>query len=350
LLSRQLKLDTLAKAELASGLCRCVVTLGLAYLGFGVMSFVIAFLAERVLLGGLLLLVTRWQPSLVWRADGIRDISAFGFQVFAANLLWYMYSKLDTLIIGRLLGLEILGLYSMAVQISGAFQRFISSVYYRMSFPVLAQLQFSPELGTQFLKLTRYLTIVALPVFVGMAAAGHDIVAVLLDERWMGMVLSLQVLSIVAAVQTLSGLLAQAVSAVGKPKVNTMVNLVSVPLFGVSLYLGAAEWGINGVLGAWLVLMPIRYLVMIVLGCRLVQVPQKTYVLANSGPVVAVLVMSGCVVATGMSLGHWDSLPRLLVMVLVGAASYTGMSLVLYRETFLALLGMLRPQAVQVAR
>jgi PST family polysaccharide transporter len=350
LLSRQLRFESLAKAEIASGLFRCLVTLGLAYRGFGVMSLVFGFLADRLLLSGLLFLVTGWRPSLVWRGDTIREIAAFGSQVLASRLLWYMYSKLDTLIIGRLLGLEVLGLYSMAAQLASAFYQFVSSAYYRIAFPVLSQLQFSPSLGTQFLKFSRYLTIVALPVFVGIAATSHDIVAVLLDPRWISIVTPLQVLAVVAAVQTMSGLLGQATNAVGKPRLSTMINLVSVPLFASGFYLGALMWGMNGVLGAWLVLMPIRFLVIAALTCRIVQVPLKEYVAANSGPFVAVMVMSGFVTATAMLLSDWSPLLRLLALVMVGSASYVGMSLLLYRESLLALLAMLRPQFMQAAR
>lgn len=350
LLSRRLRLDTLAKTEIAGGLIRCLVTLGFAYRGFGVMSLVFGFLADRLLLGGLLFLVTGWRPSFVWRGQDIREIMAFGSQVFVGKLLWYMYSKLDTLIIGRLLGLEVLGLYSMAAQLAGAFYQFVSSAYYRIAFPVLAQLQLSPMLASQFLKFSRYLTIVALPVFVGIVVTSHDIVAVFLDQRWVGVAVPLQVLAAVAAIQTMSGLLGQASNAVGRPRLSTMINLASIPLFASGFYLGALTWGINGVLGAWIVLIPIRFLVTIVLTCRLLKVSPTAYVFANSGPVVAVLGMSGLVTGVAILMSDWNPLPRLLSLVMVGAASYAGMSILLYRESLLALLGMLIPQVVKVER
>ncbi|MCE7902431.1 MAG: lipopolysaccharide biosynthesis protein [Gammaproteobacteria bacterium PRO9] len=350
LLARNLRLETLAKIEIASALSRCTVTLALAYRGYGVMSLVIGFLADRILLSGMAFAVTGWRPSLVWRRNQIREIVAFGAQVFLSRILWYFYSKLDTLIIGRLLGLEVLGLYSMAGQIAGAFFQFVSSAYYRLAYPVFAQLQGSPELGRQVLKFSNYLAIVALPVFLGISATAHDIVGALLDQRWAGVAVPLQVLAAVGVVQTLSGLLPQATNAMGKPGLNTMVNLVSVPVFAAGFYLGALYFGMKGVLVAWVILVPLRFALIILLSCPLLQIPVAQYVRASAGPVISALVMVVVVYGLGLAMHGWAQLPRLGILVVVGAAIYVVASLFLYRDAFVALVRMMLPKAPQVAR
>ena len=333
MLSRKFRLDSIAKLELGSALLRCMTVVGLGLAGVGVMSLVYGFMLERLLLATSLAYVARWRPMAVLRVDEIRPLVSFGANITAGRLLWLAYTRLDTLIIGRLLGAEVLGLYTIAAQISNAFLQFISTAYYRIAFPLFSQVQDSAKLVAVFLKMSLLLAIATLPVFLGMSVVAVDLVAVVLGPRWLDAVPALQVLAIVAAMQAVSGLLPQVSNAAGYPGLATRMNFATVIAFGAGFYAGAKIAGLSGVLVAWSVLFPIRYLVMAAVTGRLINMSLRSYASNHLPPLIAALAMATGVAIFGVLVSEWHPALRLIASVGLGACIFVGLSLVLYRES-----------------
>ncbi|MDJ0928062.1 MAG: lipopolysaccharide biosynthesis protein [Gammaproteobacteria bacterium] len=349
ILSRKLRLDTIAKIELSAAIIRCVASLFLAFSGFGVMSLVYAFVGERILVALLLTLASNWRPRGCKIEDSVKSLLIFGAHITAGRLLWYVYSRLDTLVVGRLLGVEVLGVYNVAFQIANAFQQFISSVCYRIALPAFSKLQDSPELRGTVIKASRYLAIVALPVFFGIVVTAPDIVNLFLGPKWIDAVAVIQVLAIIASLQALSGLLAQSVNAVGKPSVNTRINLVSVPVFAIGFYFGASLGGLPGVLAAWIFMFPLRYLVVALATRSAVGVDLRLYLRAIAGPLIAAAVMAAIVQALLLLLQDWTPAGRLPMLVALGATAYALGAFVIFRSSARELVSMLLPRFSRVA-
>lgn len=337
-LSRELRLAAVAKIELVAALIRCGTALALAWSGLGVMSLVYGFLCERVVASILLVWAANWRPTWVMSPRLAQPLLTFGANLTAARLLWFVYSRIDIVIVGRVLGVEILGLYTLAAQIAGAFFQFISSAYYRIAFPLIARLQGSEKLGPVLLKASTYLAIVSLPVFLGISATANDIVVLFLGERWIAAVLPLQVLALVGAMQTLSGLLPQGTNAIGRPELGTYVNLFSVPVFGAAFYVGSAWYGLEGILLAWLVIFPIRYAIIVIAACRIFHLRLGEYIQSVFRPAMAAILMAVIVALCTNYMESWDSIARLAGSVLVGVFVYATMSILLYRESFIGLI------------
>lgn len=344
ILSRRLRLDTIAKAELGAGLTRCAFSAALALAGMGVLSLVYGYLAERVLVGVLLTHAARWKPKSRFVYQSVRPLISFGLDITAGRLLWLGYSKMDTFIVARFLGAEILGIYSVASQIALAFAQFISAAYYRVVFPLLSKSQDSPRFKEILLKSSVYLSIVALPVMLGIAVVAPDIVLVFLGDKWQDAIPVLQVLSIVAAMQTLSGLLPQAMNAVGRADMSIWINLSSLVVFGIGFYLGVQWQGLNGVLIVWLILGPLRSIANVSIACLLLGLPVAEYLRRHVGSFTATLIMLPVAMTVAETTGTWPAPSRLVLCVLFGALAYAALSLLLLRRPCLELVAMLKTQ------
>lgn len=345
ILSWRLRLDAIAKAELGTGLIRCTTSILLALGGMGVLSLVYGYLVERICLGIILTRIASWKPRSKFNYQSVKPLMSFGLNITASRILWIGYSKMDTFIIGRFLGAEVLGIYSVALQIAMAFSQFVSSAYYRVVFPFLSRLQDSPSFNETLLKSSVYLSIAALPLMVGTAVVAPDIVLVFLGENWQDAVPALQVLSIVAATLTLSGLLPQAMNAVGRADISIWINLASLIVFGIGFYLGAQWRGITGVLIVWLVLAPLRYAANVVTACLLLRMSVVEYLGRHTGSFMAVLIMLPIVVIVAEATGAWPPASRLVLCVATGALSYMAASFFLMRQPYRELLAMLKMPA-----
>ncbi len=342
ILSRRFRLDVIAKAELGACLARCAISAALALAGMGIYSLIYGYLAERIIVGFALARVARWKPSLHFNYRNVSPLISFGLNVTTGRLLWLGYSKMDTFIIARFLGTEILGMYSVASQIALAFGQFVSAVYYRVIFPLLSKSQDSPNFKEILLASSVYLSIVSLPVMVGLAVVAPDIVSVFLGEKWQEASLVIRVLSIVAALQILSGLLPQAMNAIGRADISIWINLSSLIVFGVSFYLGAQWQGLNGILIVWLILGPLRSIANVSIACLLLQLPIVEYMRKHAGSFMATLIMLLAAMAVAEATGTWPAISRLVLSVSIGVLAYVAVSPLFLRRPWVELFSVLK--------
>lgn len=342
ILSRHLRLDVVAKTEAVAGLLRCVISISLALAGMGVLSLVYGYLSERFLIGLVLTRAARWRPKPTFAYATIKPLISFGLNITTGRLLWLGYNKIDIFIVGRFLGSDILGLYSVASQIAMAFSQFVSAAYYRVIFPLLSNSQDSPQFNKILLKSSVYLSIVALPVMLGMAVVAPDIVHIFLGDKWHDAIPALQVLSIVAAMQTLSSLLPQAMNAIGRADISIWINLSSLIMFGIGLYFGVQWQGLSGILIIWLVLGPLRSAANIMSACLLLRLPVAEYLRSHSGPFMATLIMLPLVLIAAQTTGTWPAESRLALCVITGVSAYAALSLLFMRQPCLEFLAMMK--------
>ena len=342
ILSWRLRLDVIAKAELGTGLLRCATSIALALAGMGVLSLLYGYLLERALLAFVLTYAARWKPRPRFVYQSVKPLITFGLNITAGRLLWLGYSKMDTFVVGRFLGVEILGVYSVASQIAMAFSQFVSAAYYRVIFPVLSKSQHSPHFNEILLKSSVYLSIVALPVMVGMAVVAPDIVLVFLGDKWRDAIPALQVLSIVAATLTLSGLLPQAMNAIGRADISIWINITSLVVFGVGFYFGAQWQGISGILIVWIVLAPLRYVASVYTACLVLEMPVTEYLKQHRGSFMATVIMLAVVMIAAEITGDWPAESRLFLCVVIGASVFAALSILITRQPCLELLAMLK--------
>ena len=144
-LSRQLQFRTLSVTELSAAVAGSLTTLTLALAGAGVWALVV---------GGLL--TTLWTsialnvaaPFLKWprlSLTGTRSLVFFGGKVTLSRLLWLTYSQADVVIVGRLLGKDELGVYSVALHLASLPAQRLNAIVNQVSFPAFARIQGDAE-------------------------------------------------------------------------------------------------------------------------------------------------------------------------------------------------------------
>lgn len=84
---------------------------------------------------------SRHQPGLTFSTSGIKPALKYGIFQTSALLINQLRTRADQLIIGKLLGLEMLAIYSLAKELINHPTRFITPVIQNVLFPALAQKQ-----------------------------------------------------------------------------------------------------------------------------------------------------------------------------------------------------------------
>jgi len=144
-LDRELNFKAKSIAQLVANITGGVVTLSLAYQDYGIWSLV---------WGNISVFLTRMlgyniaSPYLrLPRFDfmGLRQAVSFGGLIASERVMWFFYTQADIFIIGKVLGKELLGIYTVAMHISSLIYQKTAGTLYEVAFPAFSKLQDEPE-------------------------------------------------------------------------------------------------------------------------------------------------------------------------------------------------------------
>ncbi|NQT06482.1 MAG: lipopolysaccharide biosynthesis protein [Candidatus Omnitrophica bacterium] len=169
----------------------------LAFNGFGVWSIVAATVATAAISSIMAYALTKHNLMPLIKLNYIKPIFLFGFKVSSINLLELFGSKLDTFIIGRLIGAASLGIYNRAFMlVYFPIHRFTISLS-RVLLPSFSkmQLDFKRLKDAYVSSIIIYLALV-IPACAGIVVAAEEIILVILGSRWIAAIPILRILAI----------------------------------------------------------------------------------------------------------------------------------------------------------
>lgn len=185
LLKRQMKFRTIAAIEIGSAASGFVAGLSAALMGMGYWSLVVLQLITPAAILVASWLLAGWQPGPPRRSVGTRPLVTLGASLTASSFLWALARGADLILIGRVLGVEALGLYSRAISLVNRPVEQAASPLAAVFVPTLSRLRGNTEVYRRAARDTH-----ALLAFAGLAAAGlllpiaAPLTAVLLGPQW----------------------------------------------------------------------------------------------------------------------------------------------------------------------
>ena len=222
-LVRVFKAKLLAQIELAARLLSFAIAMwALVIMKLGVMSIVLATaLFALIKLVGLIIAAERhWHPQLSFdRSLALKALRYGGYQL-AAQLVNQLRNQADLLIVGKALGAEALGLYSLAKELISYPLRFMMPLISRLTLPALARDRTNDAtLMRTFLSSLKRTTLASTLVQILLAVFAPWLVVILYGERFVMVAPLVVLLSLFGALRLLAtnvGVLAQALGFTNK--------------------------------------------------------------------------------------------------------------------------------------
>lgn len=344
LLQRQLEFKKRSLIELGTAVLASFATLALALGGLGVWALVCGNLAGLVARVIAVNLAAPFRVFPSFSATGMRQVLAFGGQVTASRFLWFFYTQADTVIVGRVLGEHLLGMYSVAMHLATLPVQRVSAILNQVVFPAVARFQHEKEMiAAQLLQGFKLIGFIAFPVLWGMSSVAPELVSVLLGPGWGEASLPLQVLTLVMPFRAIAGFLPTVTDAVGRPDVGLQNVILGCMIMPVAFFAGS-HWGMVGVSLAWVCAYPF---------VLFMNLKRMLSVVGLSIEALAIKLALPLVCATGMYVSVWlvrsqlhpATRPAVLLMIeiAVGAATYVLMTFMFNRAILAELKLMLRP-------
>lgn len=347
MLGRRMDFKRKSFADLAVVLANGVATLAFALSGAGVWALVYGSLAGSVVRPIALAGAARYWCRPRFSRDGMGEMLRFGGFVTTGKLIWYVYSKADILIIGKLLGKEMLGVYSVAMELATLPMRKVSELLNQVGLAAYSSIQHDmPALRSHFCKAVRTLSVLSFPVFWGISAIAPELVNAILGKRWEAAVVPLQLLGLVMPVRMIGTGGSGVLSAIGKPHLGTLTMLVNLIVMVPAFYVGTRYGGLVGATLVWIIAYPVVRLVQLRITLPPLGLTMREYLQPMVGPATgaAVMYMAVMLVRHQISGRLTNDFVMLAMMIGVGGLVYLAFMWMVRRDDCLELIDLLRNQ------
>jgi PST family polysaccharide transporter len=185
ILQRHMRFSALAVVETVALVLSTAAGIGMAWMGFGYWSLVAMAVAQPAVASAGAWLLAGWVPSRPRRGVGIGSMVSFGGTISINVLIVYVAYNLDKVLLGRLWGADVLGIYGRAYQLVNIPIENFNSAVGGVAFSALSRLQDSPvRLRSYFLKGYTVMLVVTIPVTAACFVLAPEIVHVALGPKW----------------------------------------------------------------------------------------------------------------------------------------------------------------------
>jgi O-antigen/teichoic acid export membrane protein len=263
LLTRAVDFKRRSILEVIGNMLGVVSTFLLARAGWGVWSLVLGVLIREAVLCVLVFAQSHWRPQLRFAWASLHELSSFSLNLSAARIAWYLYDNSDRLIIGRYLGDQTLGYYTLATRLTTELSGRVLSIINQVAFPVYSRLQHDHErLKSYFLMSVQLACLIIVPVLTGLSLVSGDVIPLLLKPKWAPMIPALNIMCWAAMAMMINSLSAPLVLAKGKTRLLLKFNLLNLAVMPAAFYF-TAQFGLQAICLTWLLVFPVLALLWI---------------------------------------------------------------------------------------
>lgn len=244
---RNLAFNMIVKVEIIATLVGSVVGIGFALTGAGVWSLIYQSLAVTSVTTVLLWQFSTWRPSGLPRLVEIHSVSKYSLNLVGFNVLNYLTRNVDYFLIGRYLGAESLGCYTLAYRLMLYPLQTISTVLGRVMFPAYSQIQqCNSRFRIIYQKVARIIAVITFPMMVGLMAVSRPFVLTVFGYKWQPVIILIIIFGPIGMMQSVGTTVGAIYQAKGRTDWLFRWGIASSIVVVTGIVIGL-KWGIVGV-------------------------------------------------------------------------------------------------------
>lgn len=254
LLRRDMRFKSLAVRDILSKFVGLIVAVILAVKGFGVYALVYASLAGATVATLLLFVLGMkdYRPRFIFSYRSLKNKGFFSFGLFqmGEKLINYFNANFDTILIGKFLGMEALGVYNIAKMLTMKPYQILNPIITKVAFPVFAQVQNeTAKLRRAYLKVITVLTSTNAPIYILMMVLAEPLILVVFGPDWHHAVPILQLLGVAYICNSIGNPVGSLQLAKGRADLGFYWNLSLFVFLPATIWFGS-NFGLIGVAGS----------------------------------------------------------------------------------------------------
>jgi lipopolysaccharide exporter len=324
-LQKELDNKRLTYLDLAGNVLKFVSAVGLAWWFRSVWSLVYAQIVSAAISSLLSFVMVPGRPRLCFNRAIARDLYGYGRFITGLAIVVFFTRELDNALVGKLLGMEMLGFYVVAYSLATIPSDYLSRFLAKVIFPMFSKLQKDlPALRVEYVRGIRIITAVLVPVSVAMLVLSPEIVRALYGPRWSLAAGPLAVLALFGCFRALWLINGYLYNAIGKPYIDFYMNLARLIAMGALLFPLTVKFGLVGAAVAVTAPMAVQFAIGVYLSQRFIGAPvavtlRPLAVAVGQSAILAIVLIAAKSVVTVD--------PRLALVLLLALAGAVGLAL-----------------------
>jgi O-antigen/teichoic acid export membrane protein len=341
LLRRELDFRRKVIPDLGRALLKGIVSIGLAFLGYGVWSLVVGQLAGAVTGVCLAWITCRWRPRFHINTALLRSMLGFSSSIIGVDVIGAIGSNLGYTLVGRLLGDAALGLYTMAFRIPELAIDSIWTVLAQVLFPTYANVQHDMRLLAKgFLATIRYLQLVIVPISLMIILVTDPLVRALLGPEWIETIPVMRLIAVSSLIISIGSNVGDVYKAIGRANILWKLGIYNLLAVTLCLVIGV-RYGLLGVaigrIVAAIYIVTVRlFYATRVLDISLLDMARQMRPAFNGGVALCLVVLPLLASTAGM-----NQLLQLILACLCGGLAYLGALWLFEKDAVIIVLEML---------
>ena len=185
ILKRSSRFKELGLISILSLFFSLLISIILAFMGYGVMSMVYGAISKQIILLLLSANKVKWKPGIKFKRHHFKEMFDFGKWLTLSRIAGYINRNLDTLLIGKYFGPHILGIYTRAYKLMMAPMSQFVNVIAGTSLPIMKDYQNNDaKLWAGYSKIITAQLLVLVPVLLFVWTLRYHIIELLYGETW----------------------------------------------------------------------------------------------------------------------------------------------------------------------
>jgi O-antigen/teichoic acid export membrane protein len=350
LMQKEMKFKNLGIIQAFSALSSSVITILLAWRGYGAYSLMWGTVSNSLITTILSFINQKFIPRFIFSGEIIKDHLRFGGLVTVERYLWWYYTNVDFLLAGKMIGKNDYGFYSMAFSLARMPMEKLASILNPVSFSMFSAIDKRDELIRHYFSILKYMSFLMFPIFCGFYWIADDIFPLLLGLKWNDSIFLFKILSLVCLIQSLSTLNSPIINAMRRPDVGVK-NMLLGSFTATIAFLIGINWGIKGLAVSWLIFYPPVFIIYLMNISKVVGFTLTEYFLNISSSFFNIVIMSIFINVYQYAFDHHiysyfiqgSSLFRLAGTIMVGIVSFMATVFIFDRKMLTGLCGLLKP-------
>lgn len=185
MLSRGQLFKGIALADVAGGIAGATTGVVAAVLGADFFSLIYQVGVTDAIVAVMMLVFARGPVPNIAFAQ-VKDLMSFSVKVFFTNCIAYFSRNVDSILVGRVLGVTSLAMYGMAYRVLSLPVQFVGQTVNRVLFPVFSRNTHDrAKVASQLTGATETLALAVVPVMVFISCAAPELVRLVLGPEWL---------------------------------------------------------------------------------------------------------------------------------------------------------------------
>ena len=237
-----------------SGFLGVLIAIVSAFFLYNVWALILGYIAEALILCVLSFMLCPFKPQFKVDSAYLPDILRFARRMFGIPILTMLFIRTDIFVIGKVLTLGHLGMYSLARNLADLPNAFLSRIIHPLVLPALSSIQDDKDkLKDTLLIMTRVTATFGVPLIAFFAVFSRPILSLVYGSQYSAVAIPFGILCIYAIIFLSSTFIMNLYIATGKPHIHRTSAIVRTFLFLLIIYPATKGFGLTGASSALLI-------------------------------------------------------------------------------------------------